>query len=173
MKVSHLHSSCQRLTAHVDQGSVGSDGCGDRARHYQEWSVTAGSAVGSRPSGRRGVGVGSGAPRVVVPGAGGRLHPCPELAEVGSVVDDGPGSAAARLAAYGGESVDRCWSRHQDGVVVAGSLDGEADAGHVRASDGDGRGPCGHGQGESIAWVLGGSCGLTAAGRRTRQRDPR
>jgi len=22
MKVSHLHSSCQRLTAHVDQGSV-------------------------------------------------------------------------------------------------------------------------------------------------------
>ena len=76
------------------------------------------------------------------------LFPAPEggyLHAVGALVDDGSRSAPSRPAAHRCESVDCRWCRHQDGVGVAGSLDGETDARHLRPPDGDRRRPGGPG----------------------------
>ena len=89
-----------------------------------------------------------GAEDVLFPAPGGRLHPRPELAARGALVDHGPRAASARPAAHGGQPVDRGRCGHQDGVGVAGSLDREADAGHLRPPHGDRRRPGGPGTGE-------------------------
>ena len=64
---------------------------------------------------------------------------------VGALVDDGSRSAPSGPAAHRCESVDCRWCRHQDGVGVAGSLDGETDARHLWPPDGDRRRPGGPG----------------------------
>ena len=75
-----------------------------------------------------------------------------ELAASRALDQDGSGTASARPAAHGGQPLDRGRGGHQDGVGVAGSLDGEADAGHLRPPDGHGRRPGGAGPGEPGPW---------------------